>query len=176
MKRTIGVFAAIFFSLFLTSAFAQEYDHTVEEKNMSFSWKIIDKNIHIKLSGKSTGWIGIGFNPTKQMKDANYILGYVKKGEASVTDDFGDSERAHKSDEKLGGTSDVTLIGGEEKGGVTTIEFSIPLDSGDKYDSALDVNGETTVLLAYGGSRDSFKSKHKFRATLKVNLSNGKVL
>lgn len=175
MKKLNCLFGIILCS-FLVCGVAQAYDHTVDVKDMSFSWKLDGDSIQIKLTGKSKGWVGIGFNPTDQMKGANYILGYVKKGKVELIDDYGDSERGHKSDEKLGGTNDVTLIGGEEKGKTTTVEFSIPLDSGDKYDSALDVNGETIVLLAYGGGRDSFKSKHKFRKTIKVNLSSGKVL
>ncbi len=127
------------------------------------------------MSAKTTGWVGVGFNPSTQMKDANFVLGYVKKGKTSITEDFGNAERTHKADEKLGGTNNATLIGGSEKGGITTIEFSIPLDSGDKNDSVIDPAGKTVVLLAYGGKRDSFKSKHKFRTTIEVNLNSGKV-
>lgn len=173
MRGKCVIAAAAAAMLLAAPVSALAYDHTVDLKEMSFSWKIVDKNIQIKLTGDSTGWIGIGFNPTKQMEGANYILGYVKDGEVALTDDYGDSARGHKSDEDLGGSSDVTLIGGSEKGKTTTIEFSIPLNSGDKYDTALDVNGDTVVLLGYGGKRDSFKSKHKYRSTITVNLSTG---
>lgn len=176
MKKTVGLLACLFVAISMGNVTAQEYDHTAEVKDMSFSWKIVDKAIQIKLTGESTGWVAIGFNPTSQMKDANFVIGYVKNGKATIEDDFGHEERAHKMDEDLGGKNDVTVIGGEEKGKTTTLEFSIPLDSGDKYDSVIDPNGETVVLLAYGGSRDSFKSKHKFRTAIKVNLATGKVL
>lgn len=136
---------------------AQDYDHEVKAKNMTFSWKVEGSDLKVKMSGKTTGWVGIGFNPSTQMKDANYVLGYVKKGKASITDEFGDGERTHKSDDKLGGKNNATLIGGSEEGGVTTIEFSIPLKSDDKTDSVIDPSGKTVVLLAYGGKRDSFK-------------------
>lgn len=154
---------------------AQDYDFEAKAKNMSFSWKVDGSDLKVKLSGKTTGWIGIGFNPSTQMKDADFVLGYVKDGKAKIIDEFGDSERTHKQDEKLGGSNNVTLVGGSEESGVTTIEFSIPLKSGDKTDTAIDPAGETIVLLAYGGKRDSFKSKHKYRTTIKVNLSSGKV-
>ena len=49
----------------------------------------------------------------------------------------------------------------------------MPLKSTDKYDPVIDVKGDTIVLLAYGPSRDSFKTKHKYRTALKVNLSTG---
>ncbi len=165
-----GILAVFFLA---TQGYCKEYDHSLEVNNMNFSWKIDGENLIVKLSGKTTGWVGIGFNPSKRMKDANYVLGFVKKGKAKVTDDFGVEEKKHKADEKLGGKSDVTLIGGSEEDGMTTVEFSLPLDSGDTKDTVIDLNGDTTVLLAYGGKRDSFISAHKFRATLKVNLSTG---
>lgn len=176
MKKTIGLLACLFLIMTVGNVSAQEYDHTAKAGDMSFSWKIVDKNIHVKLSGETTGWIAVGFNPTDQMKDANFVIGYVKDDKVTIEDDFGHEERAHKMDEDMGGKNDVTVVGGEEKGKTTTIEFSIPLDSGDKYDTVIDPNGETVVLLAYGGSRDSFKSKHKYRTAIKVNLATGKVL
>jgi hypothetical protein len=154
---------------------AAEYEHTAEVRGMSFSWKVADGNLHIKLMGKTKGWVGIGFNPTQGMKDANFILGYVDKGKVELSDDFGDTPVNHESDEKLGGSTDITVIGGEEKGRTTTLEFSIPLNSGDKYDSVLDPQGKTKVLLAFGGNRDSFRSKHRSHATITVNLSTGEV-
>ena len=107
------------------------------------------------------------------MKDANFILGFVKDGKPEITDDFGDTNNNHSPDTTLGGTDDVTLVGGSEEGGMTTVEFTMPLQSGDKYDGEIDVEGDTIVLLAYGGARDSFKTKHQYRTTLKVNLSTG---
>lgn len=154
---------------------AAQYDHETDVDGMIFSWKVADGTLHVKLSAKTTGWVGIGFNPSEQMKDAGFVLGFVKNGKVELRDDFGESVRNHKEDTDLGGTADVTVIGGEEKKGSTTIEFSMPLDSGDKNDSVIDPNGETVVLLAYGGKRDSFISKHQFKTKIKVNLSTGKV-
>ncbi len=67
----------------------------------------------------------------------------------------------------------MTLVAGTEKDGVTTIEFTMPLKSADKYDTVFDVNGDTVVLLAYGPDRDSFKTRHKARTALTVNLATG---
>ena len=68
-----------------------------------------------------------------------------------IDDDFGTDENSHKPDSKLDGTEDVTLVGGTEKDGITTIEFTLPLDSGDKNDTKIDVNGDTIVLLGLRG-------------------------
>ena len=176
MKRAL---AAMVCGLILTGgagyAWSADYDHEFTEKGTTFAWKIDGDTLHVKMSAKTKGWVAVGFNPTSKMKDANYILGYVKDGEAEVVDHFGDKATGHSADEKLGGTSDVTLVGGSEAGGVTTIEFTIPMNSADQYDSVLSKDGDTVVLLAYGPPRDSFRARHKAKAKKTVNLGSGEV-
>ncbi len=173
-KKMVVFLSCILLTVTLASSgYSQEYAHTIDVDKMRFSWNVDGKDLIIKLWGKSTGWVGIGFNPSKKMKDANYVLGYVKKGKVKLSDDFGVDYKKHKADEKIGGTNDVKLIGGSEEGGNTTIEFSIPLNSGDAKDTVIDPAGDTVILLAFGGKRDSFISAHKFRSTMKVNLSTG---
>lgn len=174
-RRIISLVAMICIALTtaVSGVYGEEYDHEVKTKKMSFSWRVAGDTLAVKMSAKTEGWVGIGFNPSKKMKDANFVLGYVKKGEAKIIDEFGNGPTKHTSDKKLGGTVDATLVGGTEEGGTTTIEFTMPLKSADKYDPAIDINGDTIVLLAYGPSRDSFKTKHKYRTALKVNLSSG---
>lgn len=157
----------------ITTVQAAQYDHEVKDKKISFAWKVDGDKLAVKLAAETDGWVGIGFNPSKDMKDANFILGYVKDGDTKILDEFGDSESSHVPDDKLGGTTDVTLVGGTETGGMTTVEFTMPLKSADKNDSTINVNGDTLVLLAYGGGRDSFKTKHTYRTALKVNLGTG---
>ena len=150
-----------------------QYDHEIKDQKMTFAWKVDGDKLAVKLTAETEGWVGIGFNPSKEMKDANFILGYVKDGETKLIDEFGDSETSHAPDDKLGGSSDVTLVGGSESGGSTTIEFTLPLKSADKNDTAINASGDNIVLLAYGGGRDSFKTKHNYRNALKVNLATG---
>ncbi len=172
LQRTLMSVGLLLCTMTATAQAAQ-YDHEVKEKKISFAWKIDGDKLAVKLAAETEGWVGIGFNPSKDMKDANFVLGYVKDGETKLIDDFGDSESSHVTDEKLGGSNDVTLVAGTETGGVTTIEFTMPLKSTDKHDGALNVNGDTIVLLAYAGGRDSFKTKHSYRIALKINLSTG---
>ncbi len=152
---------------------AADYAHEVQAQKISFAWTVNGDRLDVKLNAPTTGWVGIGFNPTEGMQGGNYILGYVKDGKVTLSDDFGDSSNNHKADDKLGGTEDATLVGGVEEKGSTTIEFSIPLDSADANDGKIDVNTDTVVLLAYGPDRDSFRVRHKYRTELKVNLSTG---
>lgn len=157
----------------VTNLHAAEYVHEVKDKKIAFAWNIAGNSLAVKLTAETEGWVGIGFNPVSEMKGANFILGYVKDGRVVVEDDFGIDENSHRTDTKLDGTKDVTVVGGSEVGGVTTVEFTIPLASEDKNDTKIDVLGDTTVLLAYGAGRDSFLSKHKYRSAFKVNLSTG---
>jgi len=172
--RTIVIGGRLFFAA-VAQGFAADYDHTIEAKDISFSWKIDGDNLAGKISAKTDGWVGVGFNQSEKMKDANFVLGYVKDGEAKIVDEYGTTSTGHKNDEDLGGKTDVTLVSGTEEGGMTTIEFVMPLQSGDDKDGKITVDGDTIVLLAYGSGRDSFKAKHKFRTSLTVNLGTGAV-
>lgn len=177
MSKILLQCVAVFFAVFLIggTGFAHEsgYQHKVSGADVTFEWTVNGENIDIRLSAPTTGWVGIGFNPSDQMKDANFILGYVKKGELRITDEYGKTTKAHTKDTKDDGQMDVVNASGVEENDVTTISFTIPLDSGDPRDQPLIVDGETVVLLAYGAGRDSFRTKHKDYATLKVNLGSG---
>lgn len=153
-------------------SFAGSYDHEVKAKNISFAWKIEGDKLLGKMSAKTEGWVAVGFNPSKKMKDANIIIGYVDGKDVKIYDHFGDKATGHSEDGKKGGSEDVTLVGGTEEQGMTTIEFTMPLNSGDKLDGALSLDDDTVLILAYG-DRDSIKARHKYRTDVTVNLGTG---
>jgi len=107
------------------------------------------------------------------MQGANIIIGAVKKGKFKVEDHYGDRKRGHSSDEKLGGKNDVLNPSGSEADGVTTISFSFPLDTGDKYDKPINPEAISRVMLAYGAGKDSFKTRHPYRTVYEINYSTG---
>jgi hypothetical protein len=172
-KKRLAAILVTIFTIGIAASAAAVYDHEVKAKNITFAWKINGDTLHAKMSAKTEGWVAVGFNPSKKMKDANFIIGYVKDGEAKIADHFGDKATGHSLDTKKGGTEDVVLVGGSEKSGVTTIEFTLPMTPSDKLDSKLDKDGDTVLLLAYGPARDSFKARHKYRTSMTVNLSTG---
>ncbi len=175
MKRFFWV--VVLFVVTLWGAFvsrAETFDHTLKEGPMQFSWSVEAGSLRVQLTGKTTGWVGVGFNPEEMMKGANFILGYVKNGKVKVVDHFGHSDRNHKSDTKLGGQNDTSGVSGSEKKGVTEITFTIPLKTGDEYDTVIDPTGMTTVLLSMGSGRDSIRSVHGFKSIYRVNLSTGR--
>jgi DOMON domain-containing protein len=168
------IFILFSFLLIPVSAFSAEYAHEIELKKMSFAWSVQGKMLHVKLSADTKGWVGIGFNPSARMQDANFVLGYVKDGKLEMTDAFGVRPKQHINDTSMNGKNNVTPVSGSEKGNTTTIEFIMPLDSGDEADTRIDVTGTTIVLLAFGRGKDDFRSRHRYRTALKVNLSTGR--
>mgnify|MGYP003969789551 FL=1 len=166
-----GIIVAL--TLLWSHAWAEGYDHKITVKKMTFEWKVVNNNLDIKLSASTKGWVAIGFNPISRMKDANIILAYVKKGKVKAADHFGVSDTKHSKDSKLGGEKDITGLSGVEENGITTVSFTIPLDSGDSKDKPVLVDSDTTIIPAYGAGRDSFSAKHAYRTTLTVNLKTG---
>jgi len=175
MKRIFVTILLCTLTVAVTPLFAATYDHEVKVKGVAFSWKIDGDTLHAKMSAKTKGWVAVGFNPSEKMKGANFIIGFVKDGKAEITDHYGKSAVAHAADTKNGGSEDVTLVGGVEEKGVTTIEFSLPINSSDENDGTLSTDGDTVVLLAYA-MRDSFKARHKGKpGMITVNLATGAV-
>ncbi len=148
------------------------YTHQLTLDTMRFQWKIDGKILRVKLKAPTTGWLGIGFNPTEGMKDAHFVMGFVKDGTATISDQHGTGKNVHKANVDLGGTSTVRDGTGIEKGNETEISFSVPLKSEEKLDSEIITDKDITVLLAYGKS-DIWGLQHAFRAKIKLNLSTG---
>lgn len=140
-----------------------------EEDGVKFEWVIMEGEIHIKLTAPAKGWIAIGFNPSRAMKDADYKMGYVDGDKVVLEDHFGTAMFRHQEDTRIGGKNDFELIGGSETGNQTFLEFVMPLNSGDEYDSVLVEGAETKVLLAYA-STDNMSRKHSWRTSITIRL------
>lgn len=150
------------------SAIKIEDYHKVMAEDFAFYWLADEEGmLHVKLSAPTTGWVAVGFAPSSMMKDADFIIGYVKDGEVEISDEFGISPVAHKPDEKLGGKDNVTDKSGWEKNDFTEISFTIPLNSGDKYDKVLKPGEKYKVIFAYGMA-DNLISKHKKTASVEI--------
>jgi hypothetical protein len=128
---------------------AGEYDDEVSLANgrMVVYWKNNGDTLYMGLWGQVSGWVAIGFEPTTAMKDADMILGYVSGGQATVLDQYATGIFGpHPSDTELGGTYDILKADGSESGGVTVIEFSRKLNTGDRFDKVL-IPGSTVRFI-----------------------------
>jgi hypothetical protein len=175
MKRSLILTLLIIFYLVVSgvSSLAMDYKHNLKAEDMSFSWTLEGDIIHIELAAKTTGWVGIGFNPKKFMGGSNIIIGAVKNGKVKIQDHFANRDRGHTADTKEGGIDNVKNPMGSETEGITTISFTLPLSASEKFDTNIKADGTDIIMLAYGAGRDSFNGRHPFRAVYKVNLKTG---
>lgn len=177
MKATKNIFfIVVMIAIFLlvsadsnTSDNSTEEYNSVSEKGITFEWKVNDEFLDVRLRGKHTGYLAVGFNPEVMMKGADLIIGYVKDGDVFIRDDYGNGMTSHIPDEEQGGVDNISKAAGSEVDGLTTIEFRIPLDSGDDHDTVLRPGEETTVLLA-ASNNDDFSSYHSVRVSMKLEL------
>ena len=140
---------------------------TVAAKDFTFRYRIEDDNLVAKVSYPTKGWVAIGINPSKKMKDANFIIGCNKEGEEIVGDHFGVSPIRHKADTLIGGKNNLIESSCMEENGKTTLSFTIPLNSGDEKDGVLKQGEENKVIFA-AGKKDNLKTKHFILAKAKV--------
>ena len=143
----------------------------VETGDIWLEWRIDGDRLDFRMSGPTTGWIAVGFDPVRAMQGANIVLVSVVNGEVSARDDYGVGMFVHAPDVERGGTNDVAVIGGSESAGRTAVELSIPLDSGDEYDSPLAAGETHKIIWAYGQNNDDeFRRKHVARGSFEVEL------
>lgn len=144
---------------------------TVEDLSYHLQWQVEGDTLNLQIAAPTTGWIAVGFEPTKKMKDANILIGYVSNGTASLRDDFGVAQVSHGPDTENGGSTDFSNLEGDEVDGVTVLSFSIPLDSGDDYDKKLTPGSKIKVIMAYGpNDKDDFGTIHAKRGSIQINL------
>jgi hypothetical protein len=133
---------------------------TVKAGKYTFSYRIDSTNLVATVSCKTQGWIAVGFNPKSVMQNANFIMGSVVDGKAVVSDEFGDNTYSHKPDTAIGGKNNIIAGDCTQADGVTTLSFTIPLDSGDAKDGKL-VPGSKVKLIFASGATNDIRKKHK---------------
>jgi len=143
----------------------------VSSVGITLKYKIDEDELHCILSANTSGWIAVGFDPSSMMKDANFIIGYTANGTGFIRDDWGVSNTTHTSDLLLGGSDDVSLISASESNGITELEFKIPLDSGDQYDTILSPDQTYQIILA-NGDEDDFESYHSVAGFAEITLGS----
>jgi hypothetical protein len=137
---------------------------------ITLQWKVDGENLRVRVAAAVTGWVAVGFDPSRKMQDSNIIIGYVEGGRVFVEDHYGTGATSHSPDADLGGRNDVSDVEGGEENGGTWLSFTIPLDSGDRYDKALEPGNSYRVNLAAGGQDDSGNYHGTKRTTVNIDL------
>lgn len=132
---------------------------TVKAGKFVFSYAVDSVNLVAELSYPTTGYVAVGFNTTKMMKDGNFILATVVDGKPVLSDDYGVSEYSHKPDTEIGGKNNILSGDCSIKNGVMTMKFTIPLNSGDDKDVVLEKGKPIKVIFA-AGKKPDLKSIH----------------
>ncbi len=149
-----------------------EYPHQVEAAGVTLHWVNDAEHLFAALAAQTGGWVAVGFAPQARMQGANFVFGYVQNGQVTIEDMHGvrpAGTGSHPPDEQLGGRNDVVEYGGREEGGLTVVEFKIPLDSGDQYDKPLRPGSSYRIILAVGSS-DDFESYHAARDYAEITI------
>jgi len=147
-----------------------EYAHAIEAGGFQVYWSNDQAFLRVGLRSPGTGYMAIGFDPDHRMQGANYILCAMRGGHVVTRDDYGTGPLAHEPDIAHGGRNDVVEAAGTELNGQTTVEFVIPLNSGDPMDKRLEPGNTYKVLVAYHSSSDDFSERHSQRGVGEIRL------
>lgn len=177
MKTTLASLAAVMLLTLLAGCGSDSTgpsDPVWEETTVdgfTLGWLANDSTLEVEVTGPTTGWVAVGFDPSFQMQDANIIIGCRTDMLSLVRDDWGNSPTTHRADTTLGGSHDILAYQCAEAGGTTTLSFTIPMDSGDGFDKVLERGGSYTVILAGGPDGvDDFSTQHEFIAQTTIQL------
>lgn len=135
---------------------ADEYTDTADFGKIRLWWRHDGETLYFAMEGDTQGWVSVGIEPSRGMKDADFFFGFVANGEAKLWDAFGTAASGpnHPPDEELGGTNDLLEFAGVEDGNVTRFELKRRLDTGDQYDKALAPGATYNIIVATGGADD----------------------
>lgn len=146
---------------------------TTTAAGVTFNYRITPdlQNLDCQMIAQTTGWVGVGFSPTNGMQNANFVIGYHQNGNTFIRDDWGTSPSTHASDVSLGGTNNIISSLSSEIAGLTQINFTIPLNSGDNYDRVLVAGNSYTIILARGqNGTDNFTGSHSAAGSAQITL------
>jgi hypothetical protein len=150
-----------------------EFEASFDDGNFILHWRVDGKSIYMAIEGKTTGWVAIGFDAEKMMKDADIIIGSVSGDDVIALDTYSEEEGGpHLIDVDKGGTSDILSFSGSEENGITIIEFKRYLSTGDKYDHDIDPDGRLNVIWAMS-PEDSREVKHTKKGYATLDIATG---
>jgi hypothetical protein len=94
----------------------------------------------------------MGLDPIVVADNADLVFGWVDdQGRPSVVDAHSQGAYGpYPPDTRLGGSDDILDYAGSEREGVTTLEFTRLLDTGDGHDSTIQPRGGNKIIWMYG--------------------------
>lgn len=136
-------------------------------------WEISNGSIKMGIQAQASGIVAIGIDPSKRMLDADMIIAYRDGSDFSVHDAYSFGEIGpHPDDTDEGGTFDLNEYSVVEVGGVTTLEFTRLLDTGDHLDKVIPEKGKVKFIWATSDT-DDFNTHHNRRGTAIIDVGTG---
>ena len=148
-----------------------EYLNSFKEADVTVYWYNDETLLYIALRSPGKGWVSVGIGPIDAHYGANYIFAAMDSGETTVSDQYGDARYSHVPDTTLGGEDNIVEYAGNQGLNGTVIEFSIPLDSKDKYDTKLSHGDTVDTLVAYQSTSTNFTMVHTKAGFLKLKIN-----
>jgi hypothetical protein len=160
MKTSLIIIIIVFC---INLVWAETPYQTVSTAGVTFNYRVTTDltQLDCQLTGNTTGWVGVGFFPGQGMQGANFVIGYDTGGTVHIRDDWGTASNTHASDTSLGGSNNITLSSSSEAAGITQLNFTIPLNSGDNFDRVLAIGQTYGIILGRGqNGTDNFTGPH----------------
>ncbi|AMQ19149.1 hypothetical protein A0127_08220 [Thermococcus peptonophilus] len=152
-------------------------EYTVEKDlgEMSLHFRVENDILYVGISAETHGWVAIGFGGGPGMKNTDIVIAYVlPNGTVEISDSYSAGfSGPHNPDTFLGGYDDILSYSGREDENGTVVEFSRPLNTGDKYDYPIPTGKSFRVIWAYGPT-DDFQSMHIKAGHVYVTLEGEK--
>ncbi|CAH1265386.1 Hypp3173 [Branchiostoma lanceolatum] len=101
-----------------------------ESERFILLWKFDSDTITFEAQVQTTGFIGLGFSPNGGMTGSDVIIGWVKDGQAYLTDRYAEGYFLPRLD----ASQDVELLSGYENGTHTVLRFRRRLSPCDTAD------------------------------------------
>ncbi|NLE95166.1 MAG: hypothetical protein GX600_05720 [Dehalococcoidia bacterium] len=135
---------------------AGEYANEIALGAYRLFWTSTEETIRVAMQAQAQGWVAVGFQPGRRMKDADIVFGMMVDGSAAVIDSFSSGDFGpHSADVEQRGTDDLLTSGGSRTGSTTTFEWERKLVTGDSLDVPVQRGVSVQVIWAYGPSDDA---------------------
>jgi len=131
-----------------------EYPNSLSRGDGSYllAWRVQGRLIHLGISARTDGWVGVGIDPIVVLDNADFLYGWVD------SDGTVHARDAHSlgpwgpivEDTAQGGSDDILASGGSRRDGRTTIELVRLLVTGDGQDASIRPEGGSRIVWAYG--------------------------
>jgi hypothetical protein len=129
-------------------------EKSVKIQGMQVQWYFQGGNVHINVTAPSTGWLAIGFNTRNDIIGANLIMAAVQHGQVRIEDQYVVRAGEHPLVSSLGGVSVVSNASGNEQNGRTSVSFTIPQHSQDRFHYNLTEATSIYIICAYSAEKD----------------------